>query len=114
MRRSIAADTVSTVDWQEAPAARLAMCCDDADRLCRCPADRRFRFADALVPRRGGTAAAPVGSRPTEADLLRLRAANQTEHPSTIYRLHAERLTRDWKPDPALGGALRYLPSGCW
>ena len=62
----------------------------------------------------GGTAAAPVGSRPTEADLLRLRAANQTEHPSTFYRLQAERLTRDWKPDPALGGALRYLPSGCW
>ena len=114
VRRSIAADTVSTVDWQEAPAARLAMCCDDADRLCRCPADRRFRFADALVPRRGGTAAAPVGSRPTEADLLRLRAANQTEHPSTFYRLQAERLTRDWKPDPALGDALRYLPSGCW
>ena len=113
--RSIAADIVSIVDWREAPAARLAMCCDATDRLCRCPAERRFRFADALVPRRGGGGAAPAGTHPTEADLMRLRAVNQTEAPTNpYYRLQAEGLTSDWKPDPGLGGAMRYLPSGCW
>ena len=114
--RSIAADLVSRVDWREAPAARLAMCCDATDRLCRCPAERRFRFADALVPRRGGGGAAPAGTRPTQADLLRLKAVNQSQgHTNTYYRLHmTEGLTSDWKPDPGLGGAMRYLPTGCW
>lgn len=116
-RRSIAADMVGTVDWREAPIARLHMCCDATHPLCRCPAERRFRFVDALVPRRGVGGAAPTGTSPTEADLLRLRAINQTEgegHTNTHYRLQAGGLTSDWKPDTALGGAMRYLPSGCW
>ena len=102
-RRSVADDATSVVDWREAPAARLAMCCDATDRLCRCPAGRRFRFADALVPRRGGAASALHMAHPTEADLLRLAALNRTEG-----------LTSDWKPDRSLGGAMRYLPIGCW
>ena len=106
LRRSIAADATSAVDWNEAPVARLSMCCDATHQLCSCTADRRFRYGDALVPRRVAAAAAS-----TDTDELRMRL-RRLVHNRTERAEHA--LPPEWKRDWNLDGAMRYLPTGCW
>ena len=130
LRRSVAEDATSAVDWGEAPVARLVMCCDETDQLCRCPAPRRFRYADALVPRRGAADVPRTGADALRAHLRRL-AHNRSASPSGGRgALELETLAPaaigeplallsrsdrgDWKPDWSLGGARRYLPAGCW